>query len=90
MNLSKRSSIFTITKYQIISILAIAFVIRIIIALGIDTPVISDDAVYQELGLSIHGGNGFSLSGTPTAYRPPGYPFSSAYVIQFSDFQCLR
>jgi 4-amino-4-deoxy-L-arabinose transferase-like glycosyltransferase len=66
---------------RIILLLAAAFIIRLIVAFTIDTPVISDDANYHDIAVSIAEGKGFCFSGQPTALRPPGYPYFISVIF---------
>ncbi len=68
--------------------LALALIVAALLRLGwvLYSPVVqtSDFATYRELGLSLAGGEGFSLNGQPTAYRPPGYSFFLGGVFALS------
>jgi 4-amino-4-deoxy-L-arabinose transferase-like glycosyltransferase len=68
-------------KWLVLAILIIAFILRAAWVLSVPTHPISDFKEFDRLAVSILDGNGFSrIDGTPTAYRPPGYPFFLAGI----------
>ena len=66
-------------------VLLIAFSLRAGFALLDNHPIASDEVDYVELATHIVQGAGYSSpDGTPTAYRPPGYPFFLAGLFTLS------
>jgi 4-amino-4-deoxy-L-arabinose transferase-like glycosyltransferase len=61
-------------------ILLIALTARLVYAAGIDSMPFSDMADYDKLAQSLAHGQGFTIDGRVTAYRPPGYPAFMALV----------
>jgi len=58
----------------VVILFIIAFLLRLLIALTIQTPIISDDSDYHEIGKAVAEGRGFSNLDHLTAIRTPGYP----------------
>lgn len=67
---------------SLIILLGIAFAIRLVIALSISTPLISDDREYHAIGVALADGKGFIADGQPTAFRAPGYPILLGFCYQ--------
>jgi 4-amino-4-deoxy-L-arabinose transferase-like glycosyltransferase len=67
-------------------ILFIAVIVRVGSAALFHPPLTSDGKDYDAIARLVAHGNGFSLEGTPTAFRPPGYPLllASTYAV-FGD-----
>ncbi len=65
-------------------IILIAFLLRVIPLFFPLPPIVSDAHEYYLLAQNLLEGNGFSLSGNPTAYRMPGYPFLLAGIMALS------
>jgi hypothetical protein len=55
------------------TVLAIAFVVRAVWLLNVNTMPVTDYWWYYERAVSIASGDGYSVDGTPTAYWPVGY-----------------
>lgn len=61
--------------YRVVSVLCVALLLRIGVVLGLSEPPGSDAADYHQLALSLATHGTFATeSGTPTAFRAPGYP----------------
>jgi 4-amino-4-deoxy-L-arabinose transferase-like glycosyltransferase len=59
----------------LVTILLLAFILRLAWVLAVPTRPISDFHEFHRLAISLIDGQGYvSTSGEPTAYRPPGYP----------------
>jgi 4-amino-4-deoxy-L-arabinose transferase-like glycosyltransferase len=65
-------------------IIGVALLFRLAIVVFFTPPLLQDEMEYFSLAQSLHHGNGFSIEGTPTAYRAPAYP--AFIVIVFSIF----
>ena len=87
------------TNKKIIIFLSILFVVgfilRILSYINYSGCVASDAPAYLEMADSISNGKGYTKpdTGTPTAYRPPGYPFFIAavyYVFPNAGLGTLR
>jgi 4-amino-4-deoxy-L-arabinose transferase-like glycosyltransferase len=65
----------------LVLILLLAAVLRLLWILLVPTEPISDFAVFDRLAANIVAGRGYvSADGSPTTYRPPGYPFFLAGI----------
>ena len=76
----------TTIRRCIIALLAIAAAVRITAAMLLQLPVCSDAFDYSAIAQSLATGSGFSLSGVPTAFRTPGYPFFLAALYATFGF----
>jgi len=65
---------FFSSVYFIPFCLLLAFVLRLLWIIIIDSKPVSDSSWYFEKGIDIAGGLGYSIDGIPTAYYPAGYP----------------
>ena len=67
-------------------IILVAAILRIGTIALFHPPLISDDKEYDAIARSLVHGGGFSLEGSPTAYRLPGYPLllAATYAV-FGD-----
>lgn len=86
---SERIISFSIDKEKkiLFLILAFSFLIKLILALCIQSPIRSDSYDYQTLGMGLLSGE-YSLDGRPTAYVGPGYPlFLSGIYFLFGEGQ---
>ncbi|MDP1676944.1 MAG: glycosyltransferase family 39 protein [Bacteroidota bacterium] len=63
----------------LLTILGLALLIRICIALYFTPPQLMDEKEYLSLAQSLQTGNGFSINNIPTAYRVPAYPSIMAF-----------
>jgi len=73
-------------------ILAAGLLIRLVVILTFVPPVVSDAHDYDLLGRSIAGGLGYSVDGSPTAYRLPLYPYllSVSYSVSGSSHAFVK
>ncbi len=62
------------------SVLALAFVVRVVWMLNVNTMPVTDYWWYYQRAIEISSGNGYSVNGEPTAYWPVGY---SAFLSIF-------
>jgi len=62
------------TNRTLAAIVIAGLVIRVTVALLFTPPLFGDDLDYVALGKLLAHGGGYELDGSPTAYRPPGYP----------------
>lgn len=65
---------------SLLLILGVALIVRCGAAFVLDPPMISDDLDYHAIAQSLLNGDGFTLAGSPTAYRLPGYPLFLAAI----------
>ncbi|HMQ69714.1 MAG TPA: glycosyltransferase family 39 protein [Ignavibacteria bacterium] len=88
--MKENPSSFKLSKDEnilLFTILTGTFIVKIIFAIFIQSPIRSDSADYLELASSILKGE-YSFSGKPTAYVGCGYPlFLSAVLFFFGDGQ---
>ncbi len=71
--IKRTSSTYPYHTY-VIALFICAFLVRMLIALSINMPLVSDDADYHAIGIALSEGKGFILENQLTASRPPGYP----------------
>lgn len=75
-------SIFSPLSLIIVS----ALLVRLAIAVFFTPPLLQDEIEYVAIAQSLYHGNGFSVDGTPTAYRAPAYPtFVAAVFTAFGE-----
>jgi 4-amino-4-deoxy-L-arabinose transferase-like glycosyltransferase len=65
------------------SIILIAFLVRMVVIITITPPLWQDSKDYVEIARSLTDHQSFSVNGTITAYRAPGYPFFLAGIFTF-------
>jgi 4-amino-4-deoxy-L-arabinose transferase-like glycosyltransferase len=58
---------------------------RVSYAIFSNIPIASDSLDYYQLAKNIVHGNGYILNGTPTAFRPVGYPVFLSCIFFFTD-----
>ena len=63
------------TSRMLLWIVLVGLAIRLGVALLFAPPLFSDDIDYVAIGKLLARGGGYLLDGSPTAYRPPGYPY---------------
>ena len=74
------------TSRMLLWIVLVGLAIRLGVALLFAPPLFSDDIDYVAIGKLLARGGGYLLDGSPTAYRPPGYPyFLSLFFRLFGD-----
>lgn len=64
-------------------VLAIAFVVRVVWMLNVNTMPVTDFWWYYQRALVMADGSGYSVNGEPTAYWPVGYPAFLALFFKF-------
>lgn len=90
IGLLKRGLSVSNEQAALLGVLALAFTVRVAWILLIPTTPIADFAEYDRLGWQLASEGVYAnLSGQPTAYRPPGYPFLLALLYRVVGHQPL-
>lgn len=77
-------------RLVLLSVLSLAFVIRVAWILLVPSTPLADFAEYDRLGWGLATQRVYATaSGEPTAYRPPGYPFLLALLYRVVGHQSL-
>lgn len=94
---AERSAVWVTQHARVLLVvfIALAFVVRLGYLVGfgaLNDPLSYDELTYNNLAQSLAAGNGFSINGKATAFRPPGYPFfvAALYRIVGPSFVMVR
>jgi len=76
----------------VLAIAVSAFLLRVISIFVVEPSLTSDPLMYHNLARSLLENGTYTLGGTVTAYRPPGYPFflAALYALPGSDILAVR